>query len=104
MKLAVLAARVGAGGERVEQSPVEAPASERGRQSAEIDSGKMCFQAGIDHFAREGLSRPAPYRKNRRNAGSRKVPLSVCPHVLEEQIAENHAGHAGRSGVADRLR
>jgi hypothetical protein len=38
MKLAVFAARVCAGGERVEQSRVEAPASERGRQSAQIDS------------------------------------------------------------------
>jgi hypothetical protein len=60
----------------------------------------MCF-CGIDT---RGPESAAPYRKNRRNAGSRKVPLAVCPHVLEEQIAENHAGHAGSSGVADRLR
>ena len=53
MEFAVLAARIGAGRQRGEQTGIEAAAGKRGRQFLQVDHGEMRLDAGIDHRPRQ---------------------------------------------------
>src|SRR5215510_5425165 len=104
MKLALLAARVGARRQCLEQRMVEAAAGELLRQLLEIDAGKISLDARVDHVARERIGRPLPERKHRRKASAVELLLAIAAHVLKKEIAEDHTRDAVGLRVSERCR
>ena len=97
MKLALLAAGIGARRQFGEQRIVEAPAGERLRQLLEIDTDEIRLDARRDHLARQRIGRALPQRKQRRDAGAGELLLAIGAHVFEKQIAEDHVRDALRA-------
>ncbi len=100
MKLAVLAARVDAVRQIVEQRLIEAAAGKRRRQFFQIDHRQMRLDAGRDHFARQSrrsfVGLLMPDRKHRRHADAVEFFLAPGAQIGQKQIAENHMRDALR--------
>ena len=61
----------------------------------------MRHQPAIDHLRRQRARVPLPQRKQRRDAGARKLPLAIGADVGQEQIAERHCRNAVRLRLGD---
>ena len=70
VEFSVLAARVDARGQGIEQGLIVIAAGEGTVDLSRVDAGDLCFHAGGDHIARQLRGRDFPYRKQRFEAGA----------------------------------
>ena len=88
MELAVLAARIHAGGEIVEQPLVEPSPGERTVELPRIDARDDRLKARGDELARETGRVPVPEWKAGSLGEGGQTVFAVGPDILEEQVAE----------------
>ena len=88
VELAALAAGIGARWKIVQQFGIEFTPGEGRRQLLQIDAGEARAQAAGDHFARELIGGNLPQRKQRLEAGGRKLLDTIGADFFQKEIAK----------------
>src|SRR5437868_8847962 len=90
VKLAFFAARIDAGRQGGEELLVELPSDEFCIELLGINAGQLRPQARSNHRACQSMSRLAPQREYRLQAGTSQLLLPIGPDVFEKEIAESN--------------
>ena len=81
-------------GRSARNSQIEAPAAKGRRELARVHARHDRLDADVDHLVGQCRRRPAPQREDRLQPGRGESALTVGPHVLEEEVPEDHLGDA----------
>src|SRR5262249_35458736 len=94
VELAVLAARIEGCGQLAQQRSVELASGERAVDLTRVDACEARAKAPFDHLLGKLARGNVPHRKQRLDAGSRKLVFAIASDVLQKQIAERRMREA----------
>ena len=89
VKLTILTAGVNVCGQVLKKRVIEVATDKRAIELFQVHAGEDGAETGVDHLVRGGLCGPSPQRKQRCEASTRKVRLSIGAHVFEKEVSKS---------------